>query len=135
MTVKVEAIARVLSEATVDELENLDVDTLRTGYEHELNDNFIIDLKQSLSLTCHVCFNNFPRNQMESMFLCDHICCTGCLQDYYRHTIPTIDGRDSLKALTCFQERHDIPEEVSMNFFLHLGVKVGRPKGSSFEKT
>ena len=132
---KTEAIARLLSDATLDQLENLDVDTLRTWYEHEFNDNFATHAAQSLSLTCPMCLNNFPRNQIESMFLCEHICCTDCLQDYYRHTIPTLEGRDSLKALTCFQERHDIPEEVSMNFLPHLEVKVGRPKGSSFEKT
>ena len=134
MPVKVEAIARLLSDAESQQLENLDVGTLRSWYEHEFNDNFVPHAIRSLSLICPVCLDNFPPSQMDSMFLCDHKCCTDCLQNYYRHIIPTLEDRNSLKALTCFQEGHDITEEDSMNFFQYLEVKVGRLRSNSWRR-
>jgi hypothetical protein len=61
---------------------------------------------------------------METMFLCGHMCCVTCAKDYYRHTIKQIRDSGALKKLTCFQEEHEIAEDIKLNFFQYLGAKV-----------
>jgi hypothetical protein len=61
---------------------------------------------------------------MQEMFLCTHTCCLDCAKDYYRGVIKEIKDPESLKKLTCFQELHEISDDVKMNFFNFLGTKV-----------
>ncbi|CAF4342928.1 unnamed protein product, partial [Rotaria sordida] len=64
------------------------------------------------------------RSQMETMFLCDHKCCLGCLKDYYRNNINKIQDSKSLNKLTCFSEEHEITGDTKMNFFTYLEAKL-----------
>jgi hypothetical protein len=110
LSVKIEMLASMLCELSLESIENLD--------------NFRTHAMNSLSIVCSICTISFPRSQMETMFLCEHICCLICIKNYYRNNIIQIGDYQSLNRLTCFQEAHQITNETKMNFFIHLESKV-----------
>ena len=117
---RIEAVARQLCDMSLEELEAVDVTTIRTIYE--------IDGGRigAFLLECPVCYRRFPRNQTETMFLCDHIICQECLEGYYTSVIPQIRDPNSLKRLTCPHCSPIVPDnpDERMNFFMMLGALV-----------
>jgi hypothetical protein len=128
LSVKIEMLASMLCELSLESIENLDIvtirDILRSSGDLQLHDNFRTHAMNSLSIVCSICTISFPRSQMETMFLCEHICCLICIKNYYRNNIIQIGDYQSLNRLTCFQEAHQITNETKMNFFIHLESKV-----------
>ncbi|CAF4044021.1 unnamed protein product [Rotaria sp. Silwood2] len=126
--VKIETFASILYELSMEAIENLDIaaikNTLRSSNDSQFSDNFRANAINSLSMACPICLISFPRSQMETMFLCDHICCLECLKIYYRNTINTIQDSKSLNKLTCFLEQHQITIDTKMNFFIYLEAKL-----------
>src|ERR1700722_15963806 len=120
LAVKIETLAAMLCELPLENLENLDIiaikSILNSSNDLQFNDNFQTHAMNSLSIACPICMTYFPRNQMETMFLCDHICCLGCIKKYYRANISQIHDNQSLNRLTCFMEPHEITIETKMNF-------------------
>ena len=123
LDIKIEMIARILCELPMD---NLDVPTIRALCTLPLDGYFVENAKQLFSNVCPICSDTFPRSQMETMFLCGHMCCLDCLKGYYRSIIPAIQDRRSLNQLTCFQEAHEITAENKLYFFQSLESKVSK---------
>jgi hypothetical protein len=123
-SVTIELFARVICDSPSESIENLDIITIKNILSLSF-DNFDQKAKNFLSIQCPMCFTFFPRNQMETMFLCDHQCCLECLKGYYRANINNIQDTKSLSILTCFSTRHDITAENDMNFFTYIEAKVG----------
>ena len=126
--VKIELFAYALCDASPDTLKFLymiDVkDILRTTSDTQINENFRENALKSLSIECPVCCESFPRGRMETMYLCDHVCCLDCIKRYYRGAIKEIGDPQSLSKLTCFLEPVPISDNVKLNFFQYLGSKV-----------
>ncbi|CAF0776980.1 unnamed protein product [Rotaria sordida] len=126
--VKIETLASILCELSMEAIENLDIaaikNILHSRNDLGFSDNFRTNAINSLSISCPICFTSFPRSQMETMFLCDHKCCLGCLKDYYRNNINQIQDSKSLNKLTCFSEEHEITGDTKMNFFIYLEAKL-----------
>ncbi len=124
-SVKVEMFARMLCDLPSDKIENLDINTIKNILSSSsLGENFEMNAISSLSSACPICMTSFPRNQMESMYLCDHMCCLPCLKNYYKVNIDQIQDVHSLTILTCFCEKHEITSDTHHNFFTYLGSKV-----------
>jgi hypothetical protein len=126
MEIKIETIAQTFFNLPVDELENLDLATIRSLCSLSFDGYFHDNAKQLFANMCPICTGKFPRSQMETMFLCDHMCCLECLKNYYRSKIRVIEDARSLNQLTCFQEAHVISIETKLDFFQYLGSKVSR---------
>ena len=126
-TVKIETLASILCESSAETIENLDLATIKNILcsSSDFHDGFGSHAMSFLSMTCPICTGSYPRTQMETMFLCDHKCCLGCVKQYYRSTIHEITDSNSLNRLTCFQEAHEITAETKLDFFIHLDSKVG----------
>jgi len=126
--VKIEMFALILCESPSESIENLDIVTIKSILcstdPSQIHENFQTHAMNSLSKACPICLNSFPRNKMESMFLCDHMCCLDCAKDYYRTNIDKIQDSQSLNILTCFMEPHEITSETNLNFFVYLEAKV-----------
>jgi hypothetical protein len=123
--VQIETLASILcEELSTDSIENLDIAAIKnifpTNTNSGFNDDFRANIIKSLSIMCPICANSYPRNQIETMYLCTHTCCLGCIKDYYRETVKTVQDLQSLNKLTCFQETHPIVEDVKMNFFQYF---------------
>ncbi|CAF0811038.1 unnamed protein product [Rotaria sp. Silwood1] len=128
--VKIETIASVLCELDMEPIENLDIAAIKnilcSSNDSEFSDNFRTNAIALLSMACPLCFTSFPRSQMETMFLCDHKCCSACVKNYYRATISIIQDYKSLNKLTCFMEQHEITNDTEMNFFTYLEAKLNQ---------
>jgi hypothetical protein len=127
-TFKIEALANALCEVSPSNLKYLKVadirDILRSCSDTRIPDNFGDNLMRSLSMECPICSGSYPRSFMEEMYLCSHTCCLDCVKQYYRNAIKGIKDPKSLNRLTCFQEEHEITDEIKLNFFQHIGTKV-----------
>ncbi|CAF3298632.1 unnamed protein product [Rotaria socialis] len=128
--VKIELFAYALCDVSPDTLKYLymiDVkDILRTTNDTEINENFRDNAFKSLSIQCPMCFESYPRGRMETMYLCDHVCCLDCIKQYYRGAIKEIREPQSLLKLTCFQELKPISDDVKLNFFQYIGSKFSQ---------
>ncbi|CAF1348064.1 unnamed protein product [Rotaria magnacalcarata] len=128
--VKIELFAYALCDASPDTLKYLymiDVkDILRTTSDTQINENFRENAFNSLSIQCPLCLESFPRGRMETMYLCDHVCCLDCIKQYYRGAIKEIGEPQSLSKLTCFQELVPISDDVKLNFFQYIGSKFSQ---------
>ncbi|CAF1129583.1 unnamed protein product [Adineta ricciae] len=128
--VQIEMLASALCRVPLVSLQHLNItdirDIIKSCDNGNIPNDFEDDAVKLLSLECPICLDSFPRSNMEVMFLCNHICCSGCIKDYYRATITTIESADCLKRLACFQEQHEIPEEVKLNFFQYLETKLNQ---------
>jgi len=125
LSLTIELFARMICDSSFDTIENLDIATVKNILSSSQSDNFSNNAKNLLSMQCPICLGSFPRNQMESMFLCDHQCCLDCLKNYYRTNINSIQDNRSLSILTCFSTRHEITADRFMNFFTYIEAKVG----------
>ena len=129
MTIKIDMFVRTVCDFPFDRIENLDLTTVKTYLDStggsQISDTFIENAGRLLAIQCPMCLNSFPHNQIETMYLCNHQCCLGCLKDYYRIAINGIKDSSSLNTLTCFHDQHKITEDVYMNFFQYLERKVG----------
>ena len=125
---KIELLAYALCKVPSNTLQYLNMadikDIIRSCPDTQIHDSFQDYAIRSLSTDCPICSESFPRSRMETMFLCDHMCCVTCAKDYYRLTIKQIRDSGALKKLTCFQEELEISEETKLNFFQYLGSKV-----------
>ena len=126
--VKIEIFASMLCEASLDNIENLDIITIKnilgSSDASYIDNNFQTHAMNSLASECPICLGSFPRSKMESMLLCNHMCCLPCLKDYYRNNIDKIQDIHSINILTCFMEPHAITNETHHNFFTYLEAKV-----------
>lgn len=126
--VLIEMLASALCRVPLESLEHLNItdirDIVKSCNNGNIPNNFEDDTVKLLSLECPICACLFPRSCMEVMYLCNHMCCSECIKTYYRTTITTIESSDCLKRLACFDEPHEISEDVKLNFFQHLGTKV-----------
>jgi hypothetical protein len=126
--VKIEMFASMLCESSLDSIENLDIITIKnilgSSDVSQINDNFKTYAMNSLSAECPICVGSFPRSKMESMLLCNHMCCLDCLKNYYRTNIDKIQDIHSINILTCFMEPHAITDETHHIFFTYLEAKV-----------
>jgi hypothetical protein len=126
--VKIELLAYALCEVPFDSLEHLNVvdirDILNSCSNTQIREDFQENAVKLLSLECPICGGSYPRSRMETMFLCGHMCCLTCIKEYYRNTIKEIRDSRALNKLTCFEEAHEISEDVKLNFFQHLGTQV-----------
>jgi hypothetical protein len=125
--VKIEIFASILCEPQSESIGNLDVITIKSilfSSNSQIHDDFRTYAMNLLSQQCPICLNCFPRSQMESMLLCDHMCCLDCLKNYYRANIDRIQDVQSVNILTCFMEQHEITNETHLNFFACLQAKV-----------
>lgn len=129
MEIKIETIAGIFCNLPMDDLENLDVATIRSLCSREFDGYFIDNANKLFSNMCPICGGSFPRSQMETMYLCSHMCCLECLKNYYRNNICRITDARSLNQLTCFQEAHDITTDTKLDFFQYLGSKVSERDG------
>ena len=68
----------------------------------------------------------FPRNRMETMFLCDHVFCLDCVNEYYRNTIRQIKDFRKLKKITRFDKAVEPTDEIKLNIFSCLESKVSQ---------
>jgi hypothetical protein len=125
---KMEILANGLCEAPADSIQRLNMvdirDIVLSCGDRAIPDNFRDTVMKFLSTECPICTEFYPRSRMEEMFLCRCTCCLDCVKDYYRGVIKEIKDPESLKRLTCFQELHEISDDVKMNFFNFLGTKV-----------
>ncbi|CAF3343835.1 unnamed protein product [Rotaria socialis] len=124
--VKIEMISSVLCELSLDAIGSLNIAAVKnlvTLNKEIQSDSFRKDAINALSTTCPICLTTVPRNQMETMFLCDHMCCLECLKIYYQNTIREIEDHKSLNRLTCFSEAHELTNDTKMNFFTYLEAK------------
>lgn len=124
LPVKIETLASILCELPLESIENLDIASIKDILRLQFDDTFRERVKNILSLVCPICAVYFPRSQMETMYLCDHMCCLDCIKTYYRNNINKIGDCQSLNRLTCFHVAHPITEEGKMDFFIYLGAKV-----------
>jgi hypothetical protein len=125
---KIEFLAYAICKVSPDSLQHLNMvdikDILRSTGDTQIREDFQENAIKTLSMECPICMESFPRSRMEIMFLCNHTCCLNCAKDYYRRTIKEIRDSAALKKLTCFQEEHEISEEIRLNFFQYIGSKV-----------
>lgn len=122
--VKIETIGRELCAMSADDLNVLDVSTVRSRYEQTTYigpGGF-----GSLLVECPLCYDRFPRAQMEVMYFCGHLVCTHCPRGYYSSVIPNIRDEKSLLSLTCPVCQCSMPEdpEERLLFFVVLDEKV-----------
>ncbi|CAF3815432.1 unnamed protein product, partial [Adineta steineri] len=129
-TLKVELLAYALCKVSSETLQHLTMvdirDIIKSCDNTHIREDFQDNAIKSLSLECIVCGDTFPRSRMESMFLCDHICCLTCTKQYYRITIKEITDRQALNRLTCVLEAHPLAEDNTKFFFQFLGTKLNQ---------
>ena len=121
---KIEVLARVVCDSPLESIENLDINAVKNIFTLGA-DNFDQSVRNFLSMQCPICINYFPRNQMESMLLCDHLFCLNCVKDHYRARINEVQDVRTLSILTCVITPHEITPEIYMNFFTLIEAKVG----------
>jgi hypothetical protein len=121
---KIEQFVRVICDSSSESIENLDITAVRNLFSANVT-NFDVNIRNSLSIQCQICQDYFPRNKMETMFLCDHQFCLTCVMRYYRSNIDNVRDSKSLRILTCCVEAHEIPAESDTTFFSYIEAKVG----------
>ncbi|CAF4929174.1 unnamed protein product [Rotaria sp. Silwood1] len=126
---KIELFSYALCKVSVASLEHIsiaDIKDICSIKDTAIHENFQDNAIKFLSMECPVCCDSFPRSRMETMYLCNHMCCLTCAQDYYRNAIQEIRDPQALKKLTCFQEEIEISDDVKLNFFQYLGSKLNQ---------
>ena len=127
-SLKIELLAYALCKVSLESLEYLNVvdirDIINSTSNTQIREDFQDNTIKSLSLECPICGGSYPRSRMETMFLCNHMCCLTCVKEYYRNTIKEIRDSRALQKLTCFDGGHEISDDVKLNFFQYLGAKV-----------
>lgn len=122
----IEILASLLCELPIGALANLDMVTIKnilSSGSSGIHDDFRAYALSLLSVDCEICFESYPRSQMETMLLCSHKCCLGCLKEYYRNNVNNINT-GSVNILTCCFEHHEITNETHQTFFTCLEAKV-----------
>jgi len=116
----IDIFARMLCDKSSGEIKNIDITSvqafLTASNATAMIDTFLVD--------CEVCYETYPRSRLESLFLCQHICCSDCMKEYYRTAINNVQDASSIGALTCYQERHPITEDTHHLFFTWLQTQV-----------
>ena len=123
-SVQIDTLARELCEMPAEDLNVIDVSTVRSRYEQT---TFIgAGGFGSLLADCPMCNDRCLREHMEPMLVCDHMMCTPCIRRQYSSFIPLIRDQNCLRLLTCPDCRWRFPEdpEERLLFFLLLDAKV-----------
>jgi len=111
----IDIFTRMLCEKSSETIKNIDIGSLRTfltaSNATAMVDTFLVD--------CPLCYETYPRSRLESLFLCQHSCCSDCMKDYYRTAINNVQVASSIGALTCYQERHPITNDETHHLFFN----------------
>ena len=111
----IDIFARMLCDNSLETIKDIDIASLETFLTASdasfLTETFFVD--------CPICFETYSKNRMESLFLCQHSCCSDCMKDYYRTAINNVQVASSIGALTCYQERHPITNDETHHLFFN----------------
>ncbi|CAF1659228.1 unnamed protein product, partial [Didymodactylos carnosus] len=95
--IKLELLANALCSIELSCLANVDMGDIKDILRSPIDQDFAI---KALSTPCNICFDSFPRSQIESLFYqCEHTWCRSCAKEYYRKTVNKINDLASLKQL------------------------------------